>query len=223
MNALTTAKARDGIVIALSKGRILKSTLPLLQAAGIEPEADFQHSRKLIFATNQPDVKLLVVRPSDAPTYVEYGAADFGIAGKDVLLEVPTRNLYEMIDLGIAKCRLMVACKADAPPLPHQHIRVASKYIASARAHFAAQGRQANVIKLYGAMELAPLVGLADCIVDLVDTGNTLKANGLVTVEHVRDISARLIVNKAAFKLKQARLLPLLHAIEQAVKAAPTP
>ena len=218
MNAFAVTKRNDSIVIALSKGRILKDTLPLLKAAGIEPERDFFDSRKLIFATNHNDVKLLVVRPSDAPTYVEYGAADFGIAGKDVLLESAMHNIYEMIDLRIAQCRLMVAAKADAPPLPHQHIRVASKYVNSAKAHFAAQGRQANVIKLYGAMELAPLVGLADCIVDLVDTGNTLKANGLVPIEHVRDISARLIVNKAAFKLKQARLLPLLNAIEQAVK-----
>lgn len=219
MNAFAATKRANDVVIALSKGRILKDTLPLLKAAGIEPEADFFDSRKLIFSTNHDDVKLLVVRPSDAPTYVEYGAADFGIAGKDVLLEAAVQNIYEMIDLQIARCRLMVAAQADAPPLPHQHIRVASKYVSSAKAHFAAQGRQANVIKLYGAMELAPLVGLADCIVDLVDTGNTLKANGLVPIEHVRDISARLIVNKAAFKLKQKRLLPILHAIEQAVAA----
>lgn len=219
MNALASAnRQHDGIVIALSKGRILKQTLPLLKAAGIEPEADFHDSRKLIFNTNQREVRLLVVRPSDAPTYVEYGAADFGVAGKDVLLEASPRNIFEMVDLQIAQCRLMVAARANAPPLPRQHIRVATKYVASAKAHFAAQGRQANIIKLYGAMELAPLVGLADCIVDLVDTGNTLKANGLVPIEHVRDISSRLIVNKAAYKLKQAQLAPLIGAIEQAAR-----
>lgn len=216
MNA--SLPAFDGITIALSKGRILKDTLPLLAQAGIVPADDIDDSRKLIFATNRADVRLLAVRPSDVPTYVEFGAADFGVAGKDVLLEAACQNIYELVDLRIARCRLMVAVRADAPPLPAQHVRVASKYVRSARAHFAAQGRQANVIKLYGSMELAPLVGLADCIVDLVDTGNTLKANGLVAVEAVREISARLIVNKAAYKLKADALLPVIHAMERAVE-----
>lgn len=205
----------DGITIALSKGRILKQTLPLLAQAGIVPADDIDDSRKLIFATNRADVRLLAVRPSDVPTYVEFGAADLGVAGKDVLLEAGCQNIYELVDLGIARCRLMVAVREDAPPLPAQHIRVASKYVQSARAHFAAQGRQVSVIKLYGSMELAPLVGLADCIVDLVDTGNTLAANGLVAIEEVRKISSRLIVNKAAYKLKAEKLLPLVQRLEE--------
>ena len=210
----------EGITIALSKGRILKQTLPLLAQAGIAPVDDIDDSRKLIFATNRPDVRLLAVRPSDVPTYVEFGAADLGVAGKDVLLESACQNIYELVDLGIARCRLLVAVRAEAPPLPAQHIRVASKYVRSARAHFAAQGRQVNVIKLYGSMELAPLVGLADCIVDLVDTGNTLVANGLVAIEEVRAISSRLIVNKAAYKLKADALLPIVHVLEQAVQTS---
>lgn len=216
MNA--SLPAFDGITLALSKGRILKDTLPLLAEAGIVPADDIDDSRKLIFATNRADVRLLAVRPSDVPTYVEFGAADLGVAGKDVLLEAACQNICELVDLHIARCRLMVAVRADAPPLPAQHIRVASKYVQSARAHFAAQGRQANIIKLYGSMELAPLVGLADCIIDLVDTGNTLKANGLIAVEEVRQISARLIVNQAAYKLKAPLLLPLIRALEQAVR-----
>lgn len=210
--------ARRDIVIALSKGRILKQALPLLAAAGIEPLQEIASSRRLIFATNQPDVSLLVVRASDAPTYMEYGAADFGIAGKDVLLEVNAKNLYEMVDLNIARCQLMVAVRADRRELPDQHIRVASKYVNSAHHYFARKGKQVSLIKLYGSMELAPLVGLADCIVDLVDTGNTLKANGLVAIDKVRDISSRLVVNKAAFKLKRERLIPLIRAIEEAAQ-----
>lgn len=212
------ASRQNDIVIALSKGRILKQTLPLLAAAGIEPSENIDDSRKLIFTTNRADVRLLVVRPSDAPTYVEYGAADFGVAGKDVLLESACQNIYELVDLGIANCRLMVAAHKNHTNLPAQHIRVASKYVRSAKAHFAAQGRQVSVIKLYGSMELAPLVGLADCIVDLVDTGNTLKANDLVAIEEIRKISSRLIVNRASFKLKKSHLSPLLAAIEQAAK-----
>ena len=215
---LRGAEARETIVIALSKGRILEQALPLLAAAGIEPSEDIVASRKLIFATNRPGVALLVVRASDAPTYMEYGAADFGIAGKDVLLEMNAKNLYEMVDLDIARCRLMVAAHAERSELPDRHIRVASKYVRSARRHFARKGKQVSVIKLYGSMELAPLVGLADCIVDLVDTGDTLKANGLVAIEQVREISSRLVVNKAAFKLKRERLTPLIRAIEHAAK-----
>lgn len=210
----------DDIVIALSKGRILKQTLPLLAVAGIVPIEDISESRRLIFDTTMPNVRLLAVRPSDTPTYVEYGAADFGIAGKDVLLEANCKNLFEMVDLHIAKCQLMVAVKADNPVLPTQHIRVASKYVNSTKQYFAQQGRQVSVIKLYGSMELAPLVGLADCIVDLVDTGNTLKANGLIPIETVREISSRLIVNRAAFKLKRTRLIPIIQAIETAAKKA---
>ena len=197
MNA-SAVKPNQGqdIVIALSKGRILQQTLPLLAAAGISPLENISESRKLIFPTTLENVKLLAVRPSDAPTYVEYGAADFGIAGKDA-------------------CRLMVAVK-QGQSLPAQHIRVASKYVRSAKNYFAAQGRQVSVIKLYGSMELAPLVGLADCIVDLVDTGKTLQANGLEAVETVCEISSRLIVNRAAFKLKQAQLAPIIQSIEQA-------
>lgn len=216
MNA-SAVKPNQGqdIVIALSKGRILQQTLPLLAAAGISPLENISESRKLIFPTTLENVKLLVVRPSDAPTYVEYGAADFGIAGKDVLLESDCQNLLEMVDLQIAACRLMVAVK-QGQSLPAQHIRVASKYVRSAKNYFAAQGRQVSVIKLYGSMELAPLVGLADCIVDLVDTGKTLQANGLEAVETVCEISSRLIVNRAAFKLKQAQLAPIIQSIEQA-------
>lgn len=218
LNNPITRQNGDDVVIALSKGRILKQTLPLLAAAGIVPKEDINASRKLIFETNLPGVRLLVIRPSDAPTYVEYGAADFGITGKDTLLEANTKNIYEMVDLNIAKCRLMVATLKDRQTLPEQHIRVASKYVKSAKQYFAQKGKQVSVIKLYGSMELAPLVGLADCIVDLVDTGNTLKANGLVAIEKVRDISSRLVVNKAAFKLKKARLTPLIKAIEEAAK-----
>lgn len=215
---MAEARNADDIVIALSKGRILKQTLPLLAAAGIVPNEDINDSRKLIFATSLPNVRLLVVRPSDAPTYVEYGAADFGIAGKDVLLEANCKNLFEIVDLHIAKCKLMVAVKEDKLELPEQHIRVASKYVNSAKQHFAQQGRQVSLIKLYGSMELAPLVGLADCIVDLVDTGNTLKANGLIPIETVREISSRLVVNRAAFKLKRSLLTPIIQAIETAAK-----
>lgn len=218
MNVSVVKRQRtEDIVIALSKGRILKQTLPLLAAAGIEPLENISESRKLIFATTMDNVKLLAVRPSDAPTYVEYGAADFGVAGKDVLLESDCKNLFEMVDLQIARCRLMVAVQ-QGKSLPQQHIRVASKYVRSAKSHFAAQGRQVSVIKLYGSMELAPLVGLADCIVDLVDTGKTLDANGLEAIETVCEISSRLIVNRAAFKLKQAQLAPMIHAIEQAAQ-----
>lgn len=218
MNAsVPEARRAQGIVIALSKGRILQQTLPLLAAAGIAPLEDIGASRKLIFPTTMDNVSLLAVRPSDAPTYVEYGAADFGVAGKDVLMEADCRNLFEMADLQIARCRLMVAVRRGQT-LPAQHIRVASKYVRSAKNYFAAKGRQVSVIKLYGSMELAPLVGLADCIVDLVDTGKTLEANGLEAVETVCDISSRLIVNRAAFKLKRAQLAPIIHNIEAAAQ-----
>lgn len=206
------------LIIALSKGRIFKETLPLLAAAGIVPIDDPETSRKLILDTNQPDVKLVIIRATDVPTYVQYGAADLGVAGKDVLLEHGGEGLYEPLDLHIARCRLMVA--GD----PHQQLRlsrprIATKYVNTTRRWFADQGRQVEVIKLYGSMELAPLVGLADYIVDVVDTGNTLKANGLAPLEHIADISSRLIINKAAMKMKHARIKAIMERMAAAVSA----
>lgn len=204
------------LTIALSKGRIFKETLPLLAAAGIVPVDDPETSRKLILDTGQPDVKLVVIRAADVPTYVQYGAADLGVTGKDVLLEHGGEGLYEPLDLRIARCRLMVAGRADQPPKPGRP-RIATKYINTTRRYYADQGRQVEVIKLYGSMELAPLVGLADYIVDVVDTGNTLKANGLVPLEHIADISSRLIVNKAAMKMKHARIKAVMERMAGAV------
>ncbi|HHW78560.1 MAG TPA: ATP phosphoribosyltransferase [Xanthomonadaceae bacterium] len=206
------------LTIALSKGRIFKETLPLLAAAGIVPVDDPETSRKLILDTGQPDVKLVVIRAADVPTYVQYGAADLGVTGKDVLLEHGGEGLYEPLDLRIARCRLMVAGRADQPPKPGRP-RIATKYINTTRRYYAGQGRQVEVIKLYGSMELAPLVGLADYIVDVVDTGNTLKANGLVPLEHIADISSRLIVNKAAMKMKHARIKTVMERMATAVGA----
>lgn len=206
------------LTIALSKGRIFKETLPLLAAAGIVPVDDPETSRKLILDTGQPDVKLVVIRAADVPTYVQYGAADLGVTGKDVLLEHGGEGLYEPLDLRIARCRLMVAGRADQPPKPGRP-RIATKYINTTRRYYADQGRQVEVIKLYGSMELAPLVGLADYIVDVVDTGNTLKANGLVPLEHIADISSRLIVNKAAMKMKHARIKAVMERMAAAVGA----
>ncbi len=208
------------ITIALSKGRIFKQTLPLLAHAGIEPADDPETSRKLILATNHPQVKLLIIRATDVPTYVQWGAADMGIAGKDVLLEHGGEGLYEPLDLKIARCRLMVAGRAGAE-LTGTPLRVATKYVNAARRHFAAKGQQVEIIKLYGSMELAPLVGLADLIVDLVESGDTLKANGLVPLEHITDISARLVVNKAAWKMKHATVTCLLAALREAVSSEP--
>jgi ATP phosphoribosyltransferase len=207
---------QNTLTIALSKGRILKDTLPLLEAAGIVPLESPDKSRKLILETNLPHVKLLAVRATDAPTYVNYGAADLGVAGKDVLMEADGDNLYELLDLKIAQCKLMVAGIAEHMPAGHR-LRVATKYVRSAQRYFAEQGEQVELIKLYGSMELAPLVGLADVIVDLVDTGNTLKANGLVPLEHIADISSRLIVNQHAYKLKHAMIQDLVNKLEQAV------
>ncbi len=200
----------DELVIALSKGRIFKETLPFLRQAGIEPLDDPETSRKLILDTSRSHVKLLVVRATDVPCYVEYGAADVGVAGKDVLLEQSGGNLYEPLDLRIAKCRLMVAAPLGADLAERRRLKVATKFVRSARRHFAAKGQQVDIIKLYGSMELAPLVGLADCIVDLVDTGGTLKANGLAPVEHIMDISSRLIVNKASMKMKHQTVRKLI-------------
>ncbi|MGD8572627.1 MAG: ATP phosphoribosyltransferase [Gammaproteobacteria bacterium] len=208
-------------IIALSKGRIFKETLPLLAHAGIEPADDPESSRKLILDTNRDDTKLLILRASDVPTYVQYGAADVGVAGKDVLLEHGGEGLYEPVDLQIAKCKLMVAGKAaskDQGSLSSgRRLRVATKYINSAREFYAGKGQQVELIKLYGSMELAPLVGLADFIVDVVDTGNTLKANGLEPLEHIADISSRLIVNKASMKMKHETVKGFISDIMEAV------
>ncbi len=212
----------DGrITIALSKGRIFKDTLPLLSHAGIIPIDDPETSRKLILDTNHPQIKLVIIRASDVPTYVQYGAADLGVAGKDVLLEHGGGGLYEPLDLQIAKCRLMVAGVKDAQ-LSENRLRIATKFVNSTRRHFATQGKQVEIIKLYGSMELAPLVGLSDLIVDVVDTGNTLKANGLMPLEHISDISSRLVVNKAAWKMKHKGITELVGALSMAVKERST-
>ncbi|MBK1647538.1 ATP phosphoribosyltransferase [Rhabdochromatium marinum] len=205
------------LTIALSKGRIFEQSLPLLAAAGIEPRDDPDSSRKLILDTNRPEVKLVIIRASDVPTYVEYGAADVGIAGKDVLLEHGGEGLYEPLDLGIARCRMMVAGKPGARHQGPGRLRIATKYVRCAERYFATQGKQVEIIKLYGSMELAPLVGLADLIVDLVESGNTLKANGLVPLEHIDDISSRLVVNKASWKMKHERVTQMINDIRAAV------
>ncbi|WP_297807649.1 ATP phosphoribosyltransferase [uncultured Methylophaga sp.] len=207
----------DSLTLALSKGRIFKETLPLLKAAGIEPLDDPETSRKLILDTNQPDVKLIIVRASDVPTYVEYGGADIGVAGKDVLMEHPHAELYEPVDLQIACCKLMTAGKPDVPP-SNGRLKVATKFVESTRRFYAEKGEQVEIIKLYGSMELAPLVGLADRIVDVVDTGNTLRANGLVPMEHIADISSRLVVNKASMKMKHKRIQTFIEQIRDAVR-----
>jgi ATP phosphoribosyltransferase len=209
------------ITIALSKGRIFEETLPLLAEAGVVPLDDPETSRKLVIGTNRADVQLVIVRASDTPTYVQYGAAEIGIAGKDVLLEHGGAGLYQPLDLGIARCRMMVAI-ADGFDYKNAvrqgaRLRVATKYVKTAREHFAAKGVHVDLIKLYGSMELAPLVGLADAIVDLVSTGNTLRANHLHAVEEILPISSRLIVNQAALKLKRALVQPLLDAFSSAV------
>lgn len=209
------------ITIALSKGRIFEETIPLLKAAGIEVLEDPEKSRKLILTTNQPNVRVLVVRASDVPTYVQYGGADLGITGKDTLLEHGSDGLYQPLDLQIAKCRISVAVRADfdyaSAVKQGSRLRVATKYVAISREFFAAKGVHVDLIKLYGSMELAPLVGLSDAIVDLVSTGNTLKANHLVEVEHIMDISSRLVVNQAALKLKQAPIRRIIDAFACAI------
>jgi ATP phosphoribosyltransferase len=216
----------DTITIALSKGRIFTDSLPLLHAAGIIPDEEPGSSRKLIIGTNQPHIRLIVVRASDVPTYVQYGAADLGIAGRDVLLEHGGAGLYQPLDLHIAQCQLMVAVPVDfdyaAAVKQGARLRVATKYVDSARAHFASKGVHVDLIKLYGSMELAPLVGLADAIVDLVSTGSTLKANQLVAVEHIYPVSSRLIVNQAALKLKHQHIQPLIDTFRDTVAARTT-
>ncbi|MDR1367940.1 MAG: ATP phosphoribosyltransferase [Candidatus Accumulibacter sp.] len=209
----------ESITIALSKGRIFEETLPLLALAGIKPLENPETSRRLIIPTNREDVRVVVVRATDAPTYVQYGAADIGVAGKDVLIEHGGDGLYQPIDLGIAQCRMIVAVPVgfdyECAVRQGARLRVATKYLKIAREHFAAKGVHVDLIKLYGSMELAPLAGLADAIVDLVSTGNTLKANNLVAVEHIADISARLIVNQAVLKLKRDRIVPILNALSR--------
>jgi len=205
------------LTIALSKGRIYKDTVPLLAHAGIEPKDDPVTSRKLILDTNHEHVKLVVIRASDVPTYVEWGAADIGVAGKDVLMEHGGEGLYEPLDLKIARCRLMVAGKPGAE-YSGDRVRIATKYVNAAKRFFAERGQQIEIIKLYGAMELAPFACLSDVIVDLVESGNTLKANGLVPLEHIHDISSRLIVNKASWKMKHASVINLMKQLRDAVE-----
>lgn len=209
------------ITLALSKGRIFDETLPLLKAAGIEVLEDPETSRKLILATSNPEVRVLIVRATDVPTYVQYGGADLGVTGFDTLIEHGAQGLYQPLDLNIAKCRVSVAVRSDfdyaSAVRQGSRLKVATKYVAIAREFFAAKGVHVDLIKLYGSMELAPLTGLADAIVDLVSTGGTLKANHLVEVERIMDISARLVVNQAALKLKQAPIRHLIDAFEGAI------
>jgi len=209
------------ITIALSKGRIFDETVPLLAAAGVATREDPETSRKLILSTNRSDVRVIIVRATDVPTYVQYGAADLGVAGKDVLDEHGGQGVYQPVDLKISRCRMMVAVREDydyqQAIRQGARLRVATKYVQTAREHFAAKGMHVDLIKLYGSMELAPLVGLADAIVDLVSTGSTLKANGLKPVEEIAPISARLIVNQASLKLKREAVQPLLDAFSRSV------
>lgn len=210
------------ITIALSKGRIFEQTIPLLERIGITCKEDPETSRKLILDTNQKDIKLIIVRATDVPTYVEYGAADIGITGKDILDEYMGEGLYQPIDLNIGRCKMMVAAKKDfdyaGAIQKGVRLKVATKYVKVAKEHFAKKGMHIDLIKLYGSMELAPLVGLADVIVDLVSTGKTLKANNLVAVEDISDISSRLIINQASLKLKRELLQPILSQFEKAIK-----
>jgi ATP phosphoribosyltransferase len=207
----------DSITIALSKGRILDETLPLLKEAGVELVDDVKKSRKLVFPTTDPNVRILVLRATDVPTYVQYGGADIGVTGKDVLMEHGGEGLYEPLDLNISRCRLMTA-GIKGEPTPPGRIRVATKFVNLARRYYAAQGRQADIIKLYGAMELAPILNLADEIVDIVDTGNTLKANGLEARELIEHISSRLIVNRTSMKMKHQGLNPIIEKMAAAVE-----
>ncbi len=210
------------ITLALSKGRIFDETLPLLKAAGIEVLEDPEKSRKLILSTSNPQVRVVLVRASDVPTYVEHGGADLGVTGKDTLIEHGGQGLYQPLDLNISRCRVSVAVRADfdyaSAVRQGSRLKVATKYTHIAREFFASKGVHVDLIKLYGSMELAPLTGLADAIVDLVSTGNTLKANHLVEVERIMDISARLVVNQASLKLKQAAIRPIINAFAQAIE-----
>ena len=209
---------KNTITIALSKGRIFKETLPLLEQADIIPKDDPEKSRKLILDTNHDDIKLVIIRATDVPTYVQYGAADLGVAGKDVLMEHGGDGLYELVDLNIARCKLMTAGMNDYQP-KSSRLRVATKFVNVTRRFFAERGQQVEVIKLYGSMELGPIVGLSDLIVDVVDTGNTLKANGLKPIDHIADISSRLVVNKASLKMKHDRIQNMVDLMRKAVKS----
>ena len=209
----------QSLTVALTKGRILKETLPLLARAGIEPVEDLGKSRKLVFATNRPELRLIIIRGTDVPTYVRHGVADMGVVGKDILLEHGAEGLYEPLDLGIARCRLMTA-----GPVGWQggvgRVRVATKFVNIARRHFARQGEQVELIKLYGAMELAPILDLADLIVDIVDTGNTLRANGMAPIERIADVSSRLIVNKAALRSRHSAIQAVIDDLAAAVEGS---
>lgn len=209
---------KQDIVIALTKGRILEEVLPLLERAGIRPLEDMQKSRKLIFDSNIPGLRIMVIRGSDVPTYVEFGSADLGVVGKDLLMEYGQEPFYEPLDLKLARCRLMTAAPAGAPE-PDGRFRVATKFVNIAKRYFARQGVQTDIIKLGGALELAPAMGLADRIVDIVDTGNTLRANGLEPLEVIEHISSRVIVNKASMKMQHQRISELLERIGEAVEA----
>ena len=204
------------ITIALSKGRLLDQTLPLLSKLGLEAEEDPDTSRKLIFSTSDVNIKLIMIRATEVPTYVEYGAADIGIAGKDVLMEYGGDGLYEPLDLGICRCRLSLAGPEQMESVDRR-LRIATKYVNTTRDYFASRGEQVEIIKLYGSMELAPVLGLADLIVDLVESGNTLKANGLVEMQKLTDISARLVVNKGAMKMKQTAIKPFISRLAELI------
>lgn len=207
------------VVIALTKGRILDAELELLSSIGIVPEEDPRKSRKLVFDTNRSDVEIMILRGADVATYVEHGIADMGMSGKDVLLEHGGTGFYEPLDLGLGKCRIMVAGLKDEPPLPSR-LKIATKFTGTAKRFYASRGVQVDIIKLYGAMELAPVTGLAHRIVDIVETGNTLKANGLVPMELITEISTRLIVNESSYKTKFESIKEIIDALENAVEAA---
>ena len=204
------------ITLAISKGRILEDTVPLLERMGMAPVEDLNKTRKLLIDTENPNVRVVVIRATDVPTYVQYGAADLGIAGKDTLMETQGEGLYELLDLDICKCKLMVAGKSELTDAGAR-LKVATKYVHSAQQYFAQQGKQVEIIKLYGSMELAPLTGLADLIVDLVDTGNTLRANGLQPLEHIEDISSRLVANKASLKVRFDTLQDIVEQFRKAI------
>lgn len=206
----------DNITIALAKGRILEETIPLLECLDIRPQEDYKTTRKLVLNTNHDNIRLIIIRATDVPTYVEHGAADLGISGKDTLLEYNSDGLYEPLDLNISKCKLMLAGLPDKREVAGRP-RVATKYVNITRDYFAEQGKQVELIKLYGSMELGPVLGLSDWIVDLVDTGNTLKANGLIPFETIMEISSRLIVNKAAMKMKNKRIQEMIDTLAKAV------
>jgi len=210
-------KSTKVLKVALSKGRIYDETLPLFSSAGIEPVENPDSSRRLIIASNEASIQFLIVRASDVPTYVQYGGADIGVVGKDVLMEHGGKGLYEPLDLGIARCRLMVAGFESTDLQSTRRLRIATKYVRCTQTHFANHMRQVEIIKLYGSMELAPLAGLADLIVDVVDSGATLKANGLYPLEHIADISSRLIINRGSMKLKHTHIQPLVEKLAEAV------